>query len=81
MPEKKRVFQLLDEINQADTENNTANLGLCNSFTGCRSIKGGGEISMGVPMDAMLKVMSNKMVPMLILVESKEFEKIKKALE
>ncbi|HEX2683616.1 MAG TPA: hypothetical protein VHL77_06775 [Ferruginibacter sp.] len=46
---KKRMFQILDEMNVADGKNGTATLGLCPHLVSANTVKQGGHITMGVP--------------------------------
>jgi hypothetical protein len=76
----KRLFQILDEMNVADTENKTALLGVCSHFVGAQKAKGGGHVTMGVPEKSVIDfVLHNdeKTIPLLLLINRAEYERIK----
>lgn len=74
---EKRLFQVLDEMNQHDTENKTALIGLCNQLISGDKVKGGAKISMGAPEGALHDIMSGKTIPILLLINKEEYFKRK----
>lgn len=80
MPEqnKKRVFQILDEINVADEKNKTSNVGICNALVEARKTKQGGHVTMGVPENVLMDLVFNKGVyPILLIINEAEYERVK----
>lgn len=72
---KKRVFQILDAMNIADSENGTALVGLCPGMLSARLGKHGTHIEMGAPKEAIANLMSGKTIPVLLLINAEEYEK------
>lgn len=78
MAEKKRLFQILDDMNVADTENDTATLAVCPSFVRANyGSNSGTQVTMGVPGNVVFDIEAGKKIPILILVDSAEYEKLK----
>lgn len=75
---KKRLFHILDEMNVADGENNTANLGVCDFLIEAKKAKGGGHVTMGVPEQVVLDLVLNpgKKSVILLIVDKSEYDKI-----
>lgn len=73
---KKRLFQVLDEMNINDGNNKTATCACCFDFVSAKTANGGGHITMGVPTEAIMKIMNNEYKPMLILLDYKEYKRI-----
>lgn len=78
---KKRVFQILDEMNVADGENNTEHVAISNSLIGADKVKQGGKITMGVDdkrfnqiLHQMMGGVDNKKIVLLLVVDRKEYE-------
>lgn len=74
---EKRLFQILDEMNVGDDENKTANCGVCNAFLSAQSSKAGARITMGAPIEAINNIGNGETIPILLLINSKEYERIK----
>jgi len=74
---KKRLFALLDEMNQEDGKKGTAMLGVCHSFISADKAKGGTKIAMGAPDSAVFEIMNQKTIPVLLLIDAAEYEKRK----
>ncbi len=72
---KKRLFQVLDEMNQHDTEKGTKLVQVSNSFIKSDLRKRGTEILMGADAQASADLFSNKVIPILILVDKEEYFK------
>lgn len=65
---KKRVFEVFDEMNVADTQNGTALVGLVPSLVEAKTAKGGGHVTMGVPREVLDKIMFTKNISVVLLV-------------
>lgn len=74
---EKRPFQIWDEMNVADEKNGTANIALCNQLISATTIKGGGQVSIGVPHSALVDMFNGKTKPYLILLNQAEYERLK----
>lgn len=75
---KKRLFQILDEMNQSDIENNTRLVSVSTSLISADKIKQGSKICMGSDEQAVMDIFTDKYIPVLILVNKEEFDKLKK---
>lgn len=74
---KKRLFQVLDDMNQSDTEKQTRSLQLANTFISGRTIKQGAVIEMGVESSCLLDIMSGKSIPILLIIDKEDYFKRK----
>lgn len=74
----KKMFEAFQIMNESDRKNNTATLGVCNSFVSADLCKGGGKIAMGVPEKVILDMLHDQCdyIPILLLVNKKEYDKI-----
>lgn len=72
---EKRLFQILDEMNLSDCENNTNFVAVCNEFVSLNKSKKGVIISMGAPESVTFEILEGKIIPILILVDKKEYQK------
>lgn len=81
MSNKKRMFQILDEMNVSDTENDTALVGVCNQITNVQRTKQGGLITIGVPAEVVNKAMDkvlnggNDVAIILLAIDMKEYRR------
>lgn len=74
---KKRMFQILDEMNVADGENGTAHVAVRNQLVGAQKAKGGCHITIGAPEDYLYKLMTdNNCIPILLIIDKAEYDKI-----
>lgn len=73
----KRLFELLDQMNQEDSKNGTQNVAVCNQFISADKVKAGTVIKMGAPEKYIFDIMNEKVIPLLILVDKAEFFKLK----
>lgn len=73
---KKRMFQVFDEMNINDGNNKTATCACCFDTVSANTAKGGGHVTMGVPAEAIVKIMNNECKPMLILLDYKEYKRL-----
>ena len=72
---KKRLFQVLDDMNQADIENGTEILAVSSNFISIDKVKAGAKLCMGVPEKAIYDMMDDKFMPILIIVDREEYTK------
>lgn len=77
---EKRMFQILDEMNQEDTANKTRMVEVGIDFISGDKVKGGAKIAMGMPESALFDIISETKIPLLILVDKKEYFKRKDAV-
>lgn len=70
-------LEVILKMNQDDTKNGTKNLGMCYHNCGMRKVKGGAEISMGMPAEEMIKIMDGSRIPALVLIDKNEFFRLK----
>ena len=75
---EKRVFEVLDEMNQDDIKNNTRLVAVGNAFVAAEKVKAGCTITMGMPINALSELMDDSKIPLLVLVDKKEYFKRKK---
>lgn len=75
---KKRLFQVLDEMNVNDEKNKTATCACCFDLVEAKTAKGGAHVIMGVPAEALHKLMLNEYKPMLVLLDMKEYNRLEK---
>jgi hypothetical protein len=74
----KRLFQVLDEMNQNDDVNKTATCGCCFDMVAANKVKQGGHVTMGVPTEAVIKILIGEYKPMLVLLDMKVYNQIEK---
>lgn len=74
----KRLFQVLDEMNVNDEKNKTATCGCCFDLVEAKTAKGGAHVIMGIPAEALHKIMLNEYKPMLVLLDMKEYNRLEK---
>lgn len=72
----KRLFQVLDEMNVNDEVNKTATCDCCFDMVGANKVKAGGHVTMGVPTEAVLKLLLGEYMPMLVLLDKKEYHRL-----
>lgn len=72
----KRLFQVLDEMNVNDEVNKTATCACCFDMVGANKVKAGGHVTMGVPTEAVLKLLLGEYMPMLVLLDKKEYHRL-----
>jgi len=73
----KRLFQVLDEMNQNDEANKTATCACCFDMVSANTVRHGGHVTMGVPDEAIIKIMHGEYKPMLVLLNMAEYNKLK----
>lgn len=74
----KRLFQVIDEMNVNDGVNKTATCACCFDMVEAKTAKGGAHVIMGVPAEALHKLMLNEYKPMLVLLDMKEYNRLEK---
>lgn len=75
---KKRLFQILDEMNVSDTTNKTTLVAVCPNLVSAdygAKIQGT-KITMGVPGNVVFDIETNKTIPILLLIDKEEYDKI-----
>lgn len=73
----KRLFEILDQMNLDDTNSNTGNLGVSNHFVGANKVKQGCTVTMGADEAVLHQLMNNTAIPILVVVDKKEYQKLK----
>jgi len=75
--EKKRLFEVLDDMNQSDTENKTRLLQLSNAFVSGKTVSQGAVIEMGVEASCLVDILAKKSIPILLIVDKEDYFKRK----
>lgn len=73
---KKRFFEVLDYMNVQDTDNNTENIQVCPTFVSANFSKKGTQVTMGVPGNIVFDLDTDKLIPVLLLVNREEYDKL-----
>lgn len=73
------MFQILDEMNMDDIENGTNLIELGNVFVSAEKVKAGCTITMGMHESAITQLMDETKIPIIVLVDKKEYFKRKVA--
>ncbi|AVR47226.1 hypothetical protein C7S20_19305 [Christiangramia fulva] len=74
----KRAFQILDEMNQYDTENGTQLVSISPHFVSGVKTKQGAHITMGTEESALHDIMNDKCMAVLVLIDKEEYQKREK---
>ncbi len=74
---KKRMFEILDEMNLDDVRNGTGLVKISNIFISADKVKQGGKVSMGVDEQVLMDIVVDEVIPVLILVNKSEYFKRK----
>lgn len=72
---KKRLFQVLDDMNVLDSENGTRLVEVSSNFVSARTTKQGGVMEMGVPHSSIIDMQTEKKIPVLLMVDKEEYFK------
>lgn len=74
----KRLFEILDEMNQNDDKNKTATCGVNPTLVSAQKARGGGHVTMGVPENVLMDLVVNpgKHLVFLMVVDKKEYDRI-----
>lgn len=70
----KRLFEILDDMNQSDTNNGTQLVRISNIFLEGNKVKQGAIIAMGAEEKCLHDIMNDESIPLLIMVDRKEYE-------
>jgi hypothetical protein len=74
---KKRLFQVLDEMNQNDEKNKTATCGCNFDLVEAKTAKGGGHVTIGVPAEVIHHLWNGTHQPFLIVLDKKVYHQLK----
>lgn len=74
---KKRLFEILDEMNVNDTNKGTELLSVSGNFISADKVKQGTKVCMGSDGSAVFDIMNDKVIPILLLINREEYEKLK----
>lgn len=74
-----RMFEILDKLNQQDTENKTAHLSLCPDVVAVNKNGSNGTVTMGVPGNVAQQLVldGDKKALILLIIDREAFETIK----
>lgn len=75
MESKKRLFEILDEMNVSDIENGTKFVSVGSDFISADKVKQGSKICMGSDDSAVMDLMNKKVIPVLLLIDKEEYFK------
>lgn len=83
MKKEIRLFEILDAMNIQDAENKTSYLSVCNSFLSAdySAKQGGTKVTIGVPGNVTFDLLEQNTIPILLIIDRSEYEKIKVKLE
>lgn len=73
----KRMFQVLDEMNQDDIKNGTKLISISNYFISADRVKQGCKVSIGCDESVLLDIANNTHLPVLMMVNKDEYFKRK----
>lgn len=76
---KKRLFQVLDEMNVSDTENGTKTVKISNYFISANMVKQGGKIEMGVDSETFQQIANGvfgnpEVIVVLLAIDRKSYK-------
>lgn len=71
---RKGMFVVLSEMNQHDIDNNTSTLQVSGSFVSANKVKQGAHVTMGVPESCLFDIMNDNVIPVLMLIDRKEWD-------
>jgi len=74
---KKRMFEILDEMNLEDVKNNTRMVAISNTLISADKVKQGGKVSIGTDEQSLYDIMNDKVVVLMICVNKDEYFKRK----
>lgn len=73
--EKRRLFQVLDEMNVEDIEKGTRLVEVSSNLISANTIKQGGKVTMGVPQQSIMDLSLDNKIPVLLMVNKDEYFK------
>ena len=72
----KRAFEIIDIMNQADTENNSRLVALSNTMLGSTKTNKGFEVTMGVDLQSGMNLFEDTHMAILLVIEKEEYFRI-----
>lgn len=78
---KKRIFEILDEMNQLDTENKTRLLAVSNNLISAAKTREGARIIMGMDDQSLWDISEDDAFPILLIVNKRKYKELTKAVE
>lgn len=72
---KRRLFEVLDEMNQEDAEKGTRLVSVSYNFVSGDKVKQGAKITMGTELSGLMDIWNEKVIPVLLLVDKDEYFK------
>lgn len=72
---KKRVFQVLDDMNVEDGLKNTSLVGVCTTLISVDKVKQGAKVSMGAEESVIFNIANGDVIPILLIVNKAEYFK------
>jgi len=70
---KKRLFEILDDMNVHDVEKNTRLVAVSGNFVEGKKVNAGALITMGVPFGELQGLLDGTRMPILLMVDKKEY--------
>lgn len=74
-PVKKRLFQVIDDMNVHDAEKNTRFVEVSSNFIAANKIKQGGKIELGITEQTLMDLLHETRIPVLLTVDKAEYNK------
>jgi hypothetical protein len=74
---KKRLFQILDEMNVHDIEHKTEMVAVSSNFIAADKVKQGAVLKMGAPESVLADLFADSVMPVLLILDKKEYQKRK----
>ena len=72
---KKRLFEVLDEMNIDDGKNNTQLVQVCTTLISADKTKQGTKVLMGAPVNTLIDLLSEKAIAVLLIIDKEEYFK------
>jgi len=72
---KKRLFQILDDMNVLDGEQLTRKVAISNSFVSANKVKAGAHITIGADEQSMHDLVNEKAIAILLIIDKEEYFK------
>lgn len=72
---KKRLFEILDEMNVDDGKNNTQLVQVCTTLISADKVKAGTKVVMGAPANTVMDLMNEKSMAVLLIIDKAEYFK------
>jgi hypothetical protein len=71
-----KMFEAFKTMHEEDCKNNTITIGVCDHLISANTVKGGGQVSVGVPHNEVIKIMSGERLVVLLLIDKKEYSEL-----